>query len=68
MVAVAQLVRVSDCGSECRGFKSRQPPQLNNNEDSRYEWPQDERHEGVPGETSPGKINPLDVAGSNDLH
>ena len=27
MVAVAQLVRVPDCGSGCRGFKSRQPPQ-----------------------------------------
>ena len=26
MVAVAQLVRASDCGSEGRGFKSRQPP------------------------------------------
>ena len=25
-VAVAQLVRASDCGSEGRGFKSRQPP------------------------------------------
>jgi hypothetical protein len=25
-VAVAQLVRVPDCGSGCRGFKSHQPP------------------------------------------
>ena len=25
-VAVAQLVRASDCGSECRGFESPQPP------------------------------------------
>ena len=25
-VAVAQLVRASDCGSEGRGFDSRQPP------------------------------------------
>ena len=28
LVAVAQLVRVPDCGSGCRGFKSRQPPLL----------------------------------------
>lgn len=27
MVAVAQLVRASVCGTEGRGFKSRQPPQ-----------------------------------------
>ena len=27
MVAVGQLVRASDCGSECRGFESHQPPQ-----------------------------------------
>ena len=27
MVAVVQLVRASDCGSECRGFESHQPPQ-----------------------------------------
>ena len=27
MVAVVQLVRESDCGSECRGFESHQPPQ-----------------------------------------
>ena len=26
LVAVAQLVRVPDCGSGCRGFKSPQPP------------------------------------------
>ncbi len=26
MVAVAQLVRASDCGSEGRGFKSHQSP------------------------------------------
>lgn len=26
MVVVAQLVRASDCGSECRGFESRLPP------------------------------------------
>jgi hypothetical protein len=26
LVAVAQLVRVPDCGSGCRGFKSHQPP------------------------------------------
>ena len=27
MVAVVQLVRASDCGSECRRFESDQPPQ-----------------------------------------
>jgi hypothetical protein len=27
MVVVAQLVRVSDCDSECRGFESHHPPQ-----------------------------------------
>ena len=26
MAEVAQLVRASDCGSECRGFESRFPP------------------------------------------
>ena len=26
MVVVVQLVRASDCGSECRGFESHQPP------------------------------------------
>ena len=26
MVAVVQLVRASDCGSECRGFESHRPP------------------------------------------
>ncbi len=28
MVAVAQLVRVLDCDSSCRGFESHQPPHL----------------------------------------
>ena len=28
MVAVAQLVRVLDCDSSCRGFESPQPPQI----------------------------------------
>ena len=27
MVDVVQLVRASDCGSECRGFESHPPPQ-----------------------------------------
>ena len=27
MVTVVQLVRASDCGSECRGFESHQSPQ-----------------------------------------
>ena len=26
MVGVVQLVRASDCGSECRGFESHRPP------------------------------------------
>ena len=26
MVDVVQLVRASDCGSECRGFESHHPP------------------------------------------
>ncbi len=26
MVDVVQLVRASDCGSECRGFESHPPP------------------------------------------
>ena len=30
MVAVVQLVRASDCGSECRRFESDQPPQERN--------------------------------------
>ena len=30
MVAVVQLVRASDCGSECRGFESHLPPLANN--------------------------------------
>ena len=29
MVSVAQLVRVLDCGSSCRGFKSPRSPQIN---------------------------------------
>ena len=28
MVAVVQLVRASDCGSECRGFESHLPPEI----------------------------------------
>ena len=28
MVAVVQLVRASDCGSECRGFESHLPPKI----------------------------------------
>ena len=27
MVDIVQLVRASDCGSECRGFESHYPPQ-----------------------------------------
>ena len=28
MVDVVQLVRASDCGSECRGFESHLPPKI----------------------------------------
>ena len=28
MVTVVQLVRASDCGSECRGFESHLPPKI----------------------------------------
>lgn len=28
VVDVAQLVRVSDCDSDCRGFESHHPPQV----------------------------------------
>ena len=28
MVDVVQLVRASDCGSECRGFESHLPPRI----------------------------------------
>lgn len=31
MVGVAQLARALDCGSSCRGFKSRHLPLLNLN-------------------------------------
>ena len=27
MVTIVQLVRASDCGSECRGFESHLPPE-----------------------------------------
>ena len=30
MVPVVQLVRASDCGSECRGFESHRAPNLEN--------------------------------------
>ena len=32
MVVVVQLVRASDCGSECRGFESHQPPPKERNQ------------------------------------
>ena len=35
MVAVVQLVRASDCGSECRRFESDQPPKEN---DPKENW------------------------------
>ena len=34
MVGVVQLVRASDCGSECRGFESHQPPQDSRNNEN----------------------------------
>ena len=36
MVAVVQLVRASDCGSECRGFESHLPPKINPYKSSTY--------------------------------
>ena len=30
MVPVVQLVRASDCGSECRGFESHRAPKVEN--------------------------------------
>ena len=35
MVDVVQLVRASDCGSECRGFESHLPPRTLKKEESR---------------------------------
>ena len=37
MVTVVQLVRASDCGSECRGFESHLPPNKNPCKLSTYE-------------------------------
>ena len=37
MVDVVQLVRASDCGSECRGFESHLPPNKNPCKLSTYE-------------------------------
>ena len=34
MVDVVQLVRASDCGSECRGFESHLPPRTLKKEES----------------------------------
>ncbi len=36
MVPVVQLVRASDCGSECRGFESHRAPSKNSCESSTY--------------------------------
>ena len=38
MVDVAQLVRVTDCGSEGRGFESLLPPCRESDEDSLFSW------------------------------
>ena len=35
MAGIAQLARASDCGSECRGFEPRFPPQLKRPDSSR---------------------------------
>ena len=32
MVPVVQLVRASDCGSECRGFESHRAPKIEKSE------------------------------------
>ena len=37
MVDVVQLVRASDCGSECRGFESHPPPSKKQAEIQAYE-------------------------------
>ena len=37
MVTVVQLVRASDCGSECRGFESHQSPLRNPHKSRTYE-------------------------------
>ena len=37
MVGVVQLVRASDCGSECRGFESHRPPSKKQAEIQAYE-------------------------------
>ena len=36
MVPVVQLVRASDCGSECRGFESHRAPSPNSCESMTY--------------------------------
>ena len=37
-VPVVQLVRASDCGSECRGFESHQAPENKRSSGSFYFW------------------------------
>ena len=39
MVAVVQLVRASDCGSECRGFESHLPPIRSSSSELLFSFP-----------------------------
>ena len=44
MVAVVQLVRASDCGSECRGFESHLPPIRSSSSELLFCFPQSAKH------------------------
>ena len=44
MVAVVQLVRASDCGSECRGFESHLPPIRSSSSELLFCFPQSAKY------------------------
>ena len=44
MVAVVQLVRASDCGSECRGFESHLPPIRSSSSELLFLFPQSTKY------------------------
>ena len=48
MVAVVQLVRASDCGSECRGFESHLPPIRSSSSELLFCSPQSAKHAAEP--------------------
>ena len=48
MVAVVQLVRASDCGSECRGFESHLPPIRSSSSELLFLFPQSAKHAAKP--------------------